>query len=108
MERKDLPAAERWYREVVQRFAAAQGAGHLNTGIARIKLGRALIRQQRWREGITESEAGYEIVKTNAAPGVSFLQAARRDLAIAYEALGQQDTATRYRREAEQYDPPKP
>lgn len=108
MERKDLPAAERWYREVVQRFAAAQGAAHRNTGIARIKLGRALIRQQRWREGITESEAGYEIVKTNAAPGVSFLQAARRDLAIAYEALGQQDTATRYRREAEQYDPPKP
>ncbi|HEY0929995.1 MAG TPA: serine/threonine-protein kinase [Gemmatimonas sp.] len=108
MERKDLPAAERWFREVVQRFAAAQGAMHLNTGIARIKLGRALIRQRRWREGIAESEAGYEVVKAGAAPGVSFLQAARRDLAIAFDSLGQRETASRYRREAEQHDPPKP
>ncbi len=108
MERKDLPGAERWYREVVRRFAVAQGAEHLNTGIARIKLGRALIRQQRWREGIAESESGYGIVKAGAAPGVSFLQAARRDLAIAYDSLGQRDTAIRFRREAEQYDPPKP
>lgn len=107
MERRDLPAAERWFREVVRRFAAAQGEEHLNTGIAHIKLGRALIRQGRWREGIRESEAGYTIVKAAAAPGVSFLQAARRDLAVAYDSIGQGPMASKYRAEAAQYDPPK-
>lgn len=107
MERGDLPTAERWFREVARRFAAAQGTAHLNTGIARIKLGRVLIRQKRWREGIRESEAGYAIVKAGAEPGVSFLQAARRDLAVAYDAMGQSTVASRYRAEAAEYDSPK-
>jgi serine/threonine-protein kinase len=105
MERGDLPRAEGVYRDVVQRFTRAQGADHLNTGIARIKLGRSLIRQHRWREGIAESEAGYHVVAARAAPGVSFLQAARRDLAIAYDSIGQSAVAARFRDEARRNDP---
>lgn len=106
MERKDLVTAERWFREAVRRFATAQGEMHLNTGISRIKLGRALIRQRRWREGIIESGAGYEIVKANSQPGVSYLQAARRDLAVAYDSIGQPSVSQRYREEASLFDPP--
>ncbi len=88
MQRKDLAAAERVFRDVVQRFAAAQGPKHMNTGIARIKLGRALIQQSQWQEGLRESRTGHDIVAAQAAPGISFLQASRRDMALALRALG--------------------
>ncbi len=97
--------AEAIYRDVVQRFARAQGADHVNTGIARIKLGRSLIRQRRWREGIVESEAGYAVVSRQSEPGVSFLQAARKDLAEAYAALAQPAVAARWRDEWETHNP---
>lgn len=89
MQRKDLASAERIFRDVVRRFAAAQGPKHMNTGIARIKLGRALIQQSRWQEGLRESHAGHDIVASQAAPGISFLQASRRDMALAWRALGE-------------------
>lgn len=104
-EQGQFARAEAIYRDVVQRFARAQGAEHVNTGIARIKLGRSLIRQRRWREGIAESEAGYEVVNRQSEPGVSFLQAARKDLAEAYAALAQPSTAARWLDEWEKYGP---
>lgn len=106
MQRGDLVAAEQFYRDVAQRFAAAQGERHMNTGIARIKLGRALIRQRRWREGIAESGRGYDIVAPQAEPGISFLQASRRDRADAWEALGDSAKAGGLRAEAKRHDPP--
>ncbi len=107
-EQKQFARAEVIYRDVVQRFARAQGADHVNTGIARIKLGRSLIRQRRWREGIVESEAGYAVVSRQSEPGVSFLQAARKDLAEAYAALEQPATAARWLQEWEQHGPKAP
>jgi serine/threonine-protein kinase len=95
--------AETIYRDVVRRFARAQGADHINTGIARIKLGRSLIRQRRWRDGIVESEAGYEVVRRQSEPGVSFLQAARKDLSEAYAALAQPAVAARWAQEWDRY-----
>lgn len=95
-ERQQYARAEAIYRDVVARFERAQGAMHINTGIARIKLGRSLIRQRRWSEGARESEAGHDIVSQHAEPGVSFLQAARRDLAEAYAGLGRTELATRW------------
>lgn len=102
--RGQLARAEAIYRDVVQRFTRAQGAEHVNTGIARIKLGRSLIRQGRWREGIAESEAGYEVVSRQSEPGVSFLQAARKDLAEAYTALAQPAAAARWLEDWERYN----
>lgn len=95
-ERQQYARAEAIYRDVVARFERAQGATHINTGIARIKLGRSLIRQRRWAEGARESEAGHDIVAQHAEPGVSFLQAARKDLSEAYTALGKTELATRW------------
>lgn len=108
MQRGDLPAAERIYRDVVRRFTDSQGPTHVNTGIARIKLGRALIRQQRWRDGIAESRAGHDVVAAQAAPGISFLQAARRDMASALAALGDARRADSLRAVADSLDAPSP
>lgn len=107
-EQGQFARAEAIYRDVVQRFARAQGADHVNTGIARIKLGRSLIRQRRWREGIVESEAGYAVVSRQSEPGVSFLQAARKDLAEAYAALELPAEAARWLQEWERYGPKAP
>lgn len=76
-----------------------QGAEHINTGIGRIKLGRALLRAGRYAEAVEESLAGYEIVKRQASPGISFLKTARRDLIAAYDSLRTPEKASRFRAE---------
>ena len=76
----------------------------MNTAIARIKLGRALLRQRRWSEAETESLAGYGVLMRITDPSVSWLQSARQDLAAAYEALGQPADAERFRAEAARYE----
>jgi len=107
-DQKQYARAEAIYRDVVRRFTYAQGAGHMNTGIARIKLGRSLIRQQRWAAGAAESEAGYTIVARQAEPGVSFLQAARKDIAEALLALGRPTASAKWTKAWEDNAPSKP
>jgi serine/threonine-protein kinase len=97
--RKDYGRAEAGYRAAVAQFTRSQGPDHLNTGIGRIKLGRTLIRDRQFRTGAEESYAGYEIVARQASPGVSFLRAARRDLVVAYDSLGEAELAARFRSE---------
>jgi eukaryotic-like serine/threonine-protein kinase len=89
--------AEAIYRDVVRRFAEAQGPEHSNTAIAQIKLGRSLVYQQRWADAVVESLAGFEILSKQADPGISFLRAARHDLAMAYDSLGTPEKAERFR-----------
>ncbi len=105
MYRKDYRRAEPLYREALDIYIASQGAEHLNTGIGHIKLGRCLLRSGRFREAVPETERGYAIVAKVAAPDVSFLQAARLDLSIAYDSLGKPAEAGRYRAEREKYLP---
>jgi eukaryotic-like serine/threonine-protein kinase len=50
--------AEALIREAVRRFTETLSAGHINTGIARIKLGRVLLRQRRFAEAEAETLAG--------------------------------------------------
>ena len=99
--RGDYPTAERMFRDAVRRFTEAQSAEHMNTGIARIKLGRALLRQKRYVEAERETLAGFEVVSTQAAPTVSWLVSAREDLAAEYDALGRPDKASAIRAEAQ-------
>jgi serine/threonine-protein kinase len=100
MARGDYTTAERMYREAVGRFTEAQSPQHLNTGIARIKLGRALLGQKRYAEAETEALAGYQIVAKQMAPTVSWLKSAREDLVAIYTALGQPEKAEIFRAEA--------
>jgi serine/threonine-protein kinase len=100
MARNDYVAAEQMYRDAVPQFADAQSPAHLNTGIARIKLGRALLRQRRYAEAEVETFAGYTIVSKQAAPTVSWLTSAREDLASIYDARHESEKARTIRAEA--------
>jgi tetratricopeptide (TPR) repeat protein len=99
MARKHYKDAEHLYREVIVRFSDTQGREHLNTGIARIKLGRALVRQDRFAEAEGEILAGYDILAKQTSPTVSWLKAAREDLVKIYDTLQQPEKAIKYRQE---------
>lgn len=97
--RKEFVKAEQLYRDVIELYGEVLPPTHVNLGITRIKLGRALLRQGRYREAAEESLAGYEILSKQSNPGISFLKAARTDLAIAYDSLHLPEKAARFRAE---------
>lgn len=99
LRRGEFTRAEQMFRDVVARYTKALSATHLNTAIARVRLGRSLTKQKRWREAVRETQAGYGLLQAQTQPAVSWLQGAREDLAAAYAALGQPEAAARYRRE---------
>ena len=70
---------------------------HLNTGIARLKLGRTLLREKRYAEAEPELLAGHTIVSGQTTPAVSWLRAAREDLVSLYEATRRPDQAAKFR-----------
>jgi len=100
MARADYATAERMYREAVGRFTEAQSPQHVNTGIARIKLGRALLRLKRYADAERESLGGYRILAAQMAPTVTWLKSAREDLVEIYIAIGRPDKAEPFRAEA--------
>jgi serine/threonine-protein kinase len=99
MAKRDNVRAERGFREALAMYAQTLPADHLNVGIAQIKLGRALLRQGRFAEAVTQTTAGYEIVAKQTTPSIGWLQNARRDLVAAYDSLGTPEKGTRYRTE---------
>jgi serine/threonine-protein kinase len=99
VKREQYQRAESLYRDVLERYRGMLADDHVNVGITRIKLGRALLRQRRYADAAAESFAGYQILIKQANPGVSFLKAARTDLALAYDSLRQPDKARRFRQE---------
>jgi serine/threonine protein kinase/tetratricopeptide (TPR) repeat protein len=99
VERKEYTHAESLYRDAVRRFTEALSAGDMNTGIARVKLGRTLLRERRYREAEREILAGSDILSKQTSPAVSWVQAARKDLALVYEALGEPEKAKGVRAE---------
>ena len=91
MAEKDLPRAEQQYRMAIPIYTEAQSATSTNVGIARIKLGRVLLRQRRYTEAEAESRAGYDILVKQMDPKVSWLVNARADLVEEYQALKKPD-----------------
>ncbi len=87
MDRKQYTRAERLFRQAIALFTETLSPNHLNTGIARIKLGCALVAERRFAEAETESLAGYEILVKQTSHSVSWLQNARADRVTECEAL---------------------
>ena len=95
--RKQYSLAEPMFRDVVRRFSDALSPNDLNTGTARIKLGRALLGQKRYAEAEGHTLAGYNIMIRQTSSGVSWVQSARKDLITIYDALGQPQKAAEFR-----------
>jgi serine/threonine protein kinase/tetratricopeptide (TPR) repeat protein len=100
IERKDNVRAEVLFREAMVVYGKSLAPDHLNFGITRVKLGRALARQARWTEAEREILTGYAILEKQTSPSVSWLKAARTDLAMVYDSLGRRDEAAKYREAA--------
>jgi serine/threonine-protein kinase len=81
MARKDNVHAEQLFRQALAMYATTLPAGSVDEGITRIKLGRALLRQDRYGDAQAQSQAGYQIVSRRQSPSVRYLQNARQDLA---------------------------
>ena len=99
LKKEEYIRAEPLLRDVVQRFTQALPAGHVNTGMARIRLGRALAAEKRYQEAEVESMAGYSILTKQTSPSAKWLQEARQDLAGIYDALNEPEKAAKFRAE---------
>jgi tetratricopeptide (TPR) repeat protein len=97
--RQDYARAERIFREALSLFTDVLGEEHQQSGIARIKLGRALLRQRRHAEAEQLLHRGYLTLMKTMKPGVAWLQTAREDLAEVYEVLRPPAKAGAYRDE---------
>jgi tetratricopeptide (TPR) repeat protein len=104
MARHEYVRAEQIYRDVIARFTAALSAHHLNTGVAEIKLGHALVGQKRFAEAEPYTLAGYRILTSQSSPSITWLQSARKDLALIYDAAKQPDKAAAIRAEYARID----
>ncbi|HLK22509.1 MAG TPA: serine/threonine-protein kinase [Bryobacteraceae bacterium] len=103
IEKKDYARAEQLFHEAIRRYNETLPPNHMFLGIAHIKLGRTLVRAKRYADAEPESLAGYEIVRKQANPSVSWLKSARQDLATIYENLHQPEKAKSF-----QTSPPLP
>jgi transposase len=71
-------------------------------GVELIRFARSLgtlLREKKFKESQVESLAGYDVLIKQTSPSTSFLNAARKDLAAAYDGLNQPDKAVRFRAE---------
>jgi len=99
MGRHDWTHAEEIFRQVIPIYVEALSATDTNTGIARIKLGRTLLRENRYSDAVAQTRGGYDILITQMDPKVSWLVNARKDLVDEYSALKQPDQAVKFRAE---------
>ncbi len=80
-------------------YAQTLPAEHQLVGIARVRLGRAILRQRRYSEAENESRAGYELLMKQTSPPANWLSKARADLAEEYDALNKLEQAAKFRLE---------
>jgi tetratricopeptide (TPR) repeat protein/tRNA A-37 threonylcarbamoyl transferase component Bud32 len=100
MDKKDYASAEPIFRDVLRRLAEALPPDNVNTGIAHIKLGRTLLRQNRYADAETETHAGFDSLSKQMDPTVSWLRSARKDLVAEYTGMNQPEQAAKFKEAA--------
>jgi len=95
---KDFACAETMYREAIQRFEKISPVS-VNTAIAHAKLGRALLRDRRFKEAEPETLGAYRYLVKQMTPANGFLMACRKDLAAIYDGLNEPEKAGHFRSE---------
>ncbi len=103
LNKKDYGKAEQIFREVLVRYRRTLSPDNISIGVAEVKLGRTLTLEKRCAQATEHSQNGYNILIKQANPSLGFLQAARKDLGICYEAVGDHEKAVRYRAERAQF-----
>jgi serine/threonine-protein kinase len=98
MGEKNYLCAEKNYREAVRRFDAATSE-NLNDALAHLKLGRALLRQNRFADAEPHSLKAYQYLVKEMNPANNYLVNARKDLAAIYDGLHNAQQAAHYRSE---------
>jgi tetratricopeptide (TPR) repeat protein/tRNA A-37 threonylcarbamoyl transferase component Bud32 len=93
---KKYSDAENMFREAVRRLDV-HASGTANDAIAHLKLGRALLRQSRFKDAEPETTAAYQYLLKQVNPSSGYLTAARKDLTAIYEGLQEPDKAAQYR-----------
>src|SRR5437588_12812710 len=81
-------------------YAQTLPSGHQLVGIARVRLGRAILRQRRYSAAESEIRAGYELLMKQTSPPASWLSKARAVLAEEYHALNKPEQAAMFRADA--------
>lgn len=99
MGRHEWARAEEIFRQVIPLYIETLSATDINAGIARIKLGRTLLRQNRYAEAATQTRAGYDILTPQMDPKASWHVNARKDLVEEYGALKQPDQSAKFQAE---------
>ena len=97
MDKKDYASAEPIFRDVIRRLTEALPPDNVNNGIARIKLGRTLLRQNRYAEAEEQTHAGFDILSKQMDPTVSWLRSARKDLVAEYTGMNQPQQAAKFK-----------
>jgi serine/threonine-protein kinase len=86
--------AEKIFSQTLAILQEQQLGDTLNAGITRIKLGRALVRQRRYREAEAQLRQGCAIVAAKAGPSAEWITAVRPDFDIINSALGKNPDST--------------
>ena len=100
LDQKDYVCAEKNYREAVRRLDASS-KDSVNAVIAHLKLGRALLRESRFRDAEGETLPAYEYLVKHVPADNGFLRASRKDLAAIYDGMRDSEKATHFRAELE-------
>jgi eukaryotic-like serine/threonine-protein kinase len=100
MDKKDYASAEPIFRDVIRRLTEALPPDNVNTGIARIKLGRTLLRQNRYAEAEEQTHAGFDSLSKQMDPTVSWLRSARKDLVAEYTGMNRPEQAAKFKEAA--------
>ena len=98
LDQKDYACAEKNYREAVRRLDASS-KDSVNATIAHLKLGRALLREGRFKEAEGETRPAYEYLVKHVPADNGFLAASRKDLTAIYEGMHSRENAARFQLE---------
>lgn len=85
---KQYTRAEKIFSQSIAVLTEQNLSGTLNAGITRIKLGRSLTRQGRFREAAVQLRRGCAIVREKAGPNAEWILAVRPDFVAICRALG--------------------
>jgi serine/threonine-protein kinase len=82
LQHEDYGRARASFEEALRIYAEVLPDTHPNVAITRMKLGRTLLRQQRFDEARSHLEAAERVLAAQPGPESTWLKAAREDLAV--------------------------